>query len=130
MHWLLKEKTPSRQRTTTPQGLHWLQWDAPHLPPKLPFHFDDTISTPSNTPIHRPIPLTTPSGIQIQSAVLPQYIHADRQTWDDMVSNISALLCYSDSERRANNKLTYLLTYIYRDLNVVFDKFSGGKSRN
>jgi len=34
---------------------------------------------------------------------LPQYIHADRQTWDDMVSNISALLCYSDSERRANN---------------------------
>jgi len=51
-----------------------------------------------------PTPLTTPNGIWMQSAVLPQYIHADRQTWDDMVSNNSALLCYSDSERRAKNQ--------------------------
>ena len=26
---------PSRQRITTPQSPHWLQWHAPHLPPKL-----------------------------------------------------------------------------------------------
>jgi len=24
---------PSRQRITTPRRTHWLQWDAPHLPP-------------------------------------------------------------------------------------------------
>jgi len=40
-----------------------------------------TITTPSNTPIPRPIPLITPNGIQIQSAVLPQYtLRTDRQT--------------------------------------------------
>ena len=36
--------------------------------------FPTTISTPLNTPIPRPTPLTAPNGIQIQSAVLPQYI--------------------------------------------------------
>ena len=39
--------------------------------------------TPSNTPIPRPTPLTTPNGIQIQSAVFPQFTHrgqTDRQT--------------------------------------------------
>jgi len=37
--------------------------------------------TPSNTPISRPIPLTYPNGIRIQSVVLPQYIiQTDRQT--------------------------------------------------
>jgi len=36
---------------------------------------------PSNTPISRPTPLTTPNGIQVQSAVLPQYtIWTNRQT--------------------------------------------------
>jgi len=39
------------------------------------------ISTQSNTSIPRPTPLTTPNGIQIQSAVLPQYtLRTDRQT--------------------------------------------------
>jgi len=34
---------------------------------------------PSNTPVPRPTPLTSPNSIHIQSAVLPQYtIHTDR----------------------------------------------------
>jgi len=38
--------------------------------------------TPSNTPIPRPIPLTIPNGILIQSAVLLQYtFQSDRHTW-------------------------------------------------
>ena len=56
-----------RSRTTTQQSPHWLRWDAP----RLPFPFDD--HRPSNTPIPRPTPLTTPNGIQIQSVFLPQY---------------------------------------------------------
>jgi len=36
---------------------------------------------PSNTPMPRPTPLTTPNGIWIHSAVLPQYtFRTDRQT--------------------------------------------------
>jgi len=56
------------------QRPHWLQWDAPNSPSKLPLPFDD----------HHPIkytPLTTSNGILIQSAVLPQYTfrtHTDR----------------------------------------------------
>jgi len=34
---------PSWQRITMPQSPHWLQWDASHLSPKLPFH--STITT-------------------------------------------------------------------------------------
>ena len=66
---------------------HWLQWDVPNSPTKQPFPFDD--HHPSNTPIHRPTPLTIiPNGIWIQSAVLPKYTfwtdrpthtHTDRQ---------------------------------------------------
>ena len=70
-NWEELRRHPSRQKATTPQSLHRLQWDASHLPPKLTFSFDDI--HPSNTPIPRPIPLTNPNGIQIQSAVLPQY---------------------------------------------------------
>jgi len=36
-------------------------------------HFYSMISTPSYTPIPRLTPLTTPNGIQIQSAICPQY---------------------------------------------------------
>jgi len=32
---------PLRHWITTPQSPQWLQWDAPHLPPKLPLLFDD-----------------------------------------------------------------------------------------
>ena len=35
--------------------------------------------------------------------------HVRTDRWDDMVSNISALLCYADSERRANN-ITYRMS--------------------
>ena len=49
-----------------------------------------------NTLIHRATPLITPNGIQIQSAVLPQY--TDRPT-DWQVSKKSAYaLYYIDSE--------------------------------
>jgi len=42
------ESPPSaRQRITTPQSPHWLQWDAPHLPQNC--SSPSTISTPSNT---------------------------------------------------------------------------------
>jgi len=48
-------------------------------PQKCPFSFDD--DQLSNTPIPRPTPLTTPNGIRINSAVLPQYtFQTDRQT--------------------------------------------------
>ena len=53
---------------------------SPHLPPKLPLPFRRS-PPPSNTPISRPTPLTTPNGIQIQSAILPQYtFRTDRPT--------------------------------------------------
>jgi len=76
--WEKPRRHPSRRRITMPQqSPHWLQWDAPHnsktasslrrSPPK------------SNTPIPSPTPLTTPNGIRIQSAVLPQLTVADRQ---------------------------------------------------
>ena len=60
--------------TTTQQIPHWLQWDAANSPPKLPLPLRR--SPPKfNTPIPSPTPLTTPNGIQIQSAVLPQLTH-------------------------------------------------------
>jgi len=97
---------------------HWLQWDAPNSPPKLPLGLRRS-SPKSNTPIPSPTPLTTPNGIQIQSAVLPQYRCADRQTWDDIsvTYRVSALLSYSDRERRATvilikvNKSTHTTVY-------------------
>ena len=115
-HWAISVSLSSGANKTSPQSnlrrarrscrtiqhsLHWLQWDAPNSPPKLPLL---RRSPPkSNTPIPSPTPLTTPNSIRIQSAILPQYRCADRQTWDDMVNHNSALLSYSDSERRANN---------------------------
>jgi len=78
--WEESRRRPSLQSITTPQGAYLLQWGAPHLPPKLPFPLRQS-SLPSNTSIPQPTPLTTPNDIQIQSAVLPQYIlRTDRQT--------------------------------------------------
>jgi len=54
-------------RTTTPQipiGYNGM----PHIYPKTD-PSSSTISTPSDTPIPRPTALTTPNGIQIQSAI-------------------------------------------------------------
>jgi len=59
---------------------HWKR-----QPPKTPSSPWGTW-TPSNTPIPRPTPLTTPNSMWIQSAVFPQYItfrkdkHTDRPT--------------------------------------------------
>jgi len=68
--------------TTTQHSPHWLQRDATHSPPQIA-PFRGVISTlvyllhPSTS---RP---TTPNGIQIQSAVFPQYTgQTDRHTTD------------------------------------------------
>ena len=66
--------------------------DALHLPPKLPLL--PRSPPPAKTPIPRPTPLITPNDIQIQSAVLPQYIlrtdrPTDRQTDRQMGSTTS-----------------------------------------
>jgi len=75
-----------------------------------------TISTPSTTPKPRPTPLTTPYGIQIQLAVLPQYTfrtRTDRQTHrptdnlGDRSVRRALMLCYVDSERHAKNYYNY-----------------------
>jgi len=45
---------PSRQRISTPHSSHWLQWDAPHLSPKLPIPFDDFHPNPIYSSLNRP----------------------------------------------------------------------------
>ena len=74
-----------RSRTTTQQSPHWLQWDAPNSTQNYPFLFDDRHPHLIHRPVPRPTPLTTPNGIRIRSAVLPQYTfrtdrHTDRPT--------------------------------------------------
>ena len=61
--------------------------------------FLSTITTPSNTPISWPTPFNIPNGIQIQSAVLPQYTfrthrHTDRPTHetDDRFTSLALTL--------------------------------------
>jgi len=79
----------------------------PHLLSKLPLHLRRS-PPPSNTPISRLTPLTTPNGIQIQLAIFPQFTHGqtDRPTdrWSIGDSSVPtpayALLYYSDA---ANN---------------------------
>jgi len=57
----------------------------PHIYPKTAPNTRRRSPPPSNAPIPRPISLTTPNGIQIQSAVFPQITNrTDRPTdrWD------------------------------------------------
>jgi len=57
--------------------------------------FPRLISTPSNTPIPRPTQLTTPNGIQIQSAVFLQFTHqTDRHRKTEMVLQ-NSVKCYT-----------------------------------
>jgi len=44
----------SRQRTTTPYSPHSLQWEAPYLPSKLSFPFDDLYRHLIHPSVHRP----------------------------------------------------------------------------
>jgi len=74
-------RTTDRSVHTLPHNyatkLHWLQWDAPNSPIKLPFddHHTHQHTHPSTDPTHHP------NGIRIQWAVLPQYsFRTDRQT--------------------------------------------------
>jgi len=73
----------------------------PTFTPKLPVPFDDHHLHPMHQ-IPRPIPLTTPNGVRIQSAVLPQYtfrtdIHTQTDRWDkrQVYSNDAYALLYS-----------------------------------
>jgi len=96
----------------------WLQWDASNLPQNCPF--PSTMTTTSNTPIHRQTPLTIPNGIRIHSAVLPRYTfrterQTDRQTdrptrhshrpTDGLGDVVRNMIVYAliELERRANN---------------------------
>ena len=66
---------------TSPQ---WLQECPKFMPKTAPSHL--MITTPSNTPIPQPTPLTIPNGIRIQSAVFPQYTF-----WTDRHTNTNRL---------------------------------------
>ena len=103
------------------QSPHWLQWDASNSP-KTAHNSPSTITAPSNTPIPRPTPLTTPNGIRVHPMSHFATVHfpdihthrpnrpTDRQTDSptdgigDRDYNISAYDRYIDRERRANNK--------------------------
>ena len=73
-----------------------------------------TITTPSNTAIPRPTPLTIPNGIRIHSAVLPQYtFQTDRQTdrWSmrETCTNSAYALIGSDALKRHQTALEYYI---------------------
>ena len=78
---ICKSFAPRSRPITTPAPHHsFFTGGMPFLPPN-----QQRQSTPSNTPIPRPTQLTTPNGIRIQSAILPQYtFRTDRLTdaWD------------------------------------------------
>ena len=60
--------------------LHWLQWDTPYPPPKLPLCVGQ-LPTPINCLILGLSQPTNPNGTQIQSAVFPQSTgQTDRKT--------------------------------------------------
>ena len=115
--YIVLHRCPERSNQTKPQSNlrraasqmpHWLQWDASTTPQNCPFSFDDH-HHPSDTPIPRPTPLTTPNGIRIHSAVLPQYIlRTDRQIdrWSRrMFHNMSHLnSLYLIESAAANNE--------------------------
>jgi len=101
--------TPSNTSMPGHWCIRWGSTHSPHSPPQTPARslyalthsyatkaplvtgrpkfipktapYSSTITTPSNTPIPWPTALTTPNGIRIHSAVLPQYtLRTDRQT--------------------------------------------------
>jgi len=135
--WRSNLRRAHRSRTTMQQSPHWLQWDTPNSPPKLPLLLRRSLP-PSNTPILRLASLTIPNGIPIQPAVLPQYTFRsytetnwpiDRQTdrWDRrQVYTISAYTCYIDREQRAKNfwKIAWTLDHLKCAIGVLFWKFS------
>jgi len=88
--WEESHRHPSWQRITMPQSPTGDN-RMPHIYPQN-CHFPLMISTPSNTSIPRLTPLTTPSGIQIQSVVFPQFTHrivrqTDKWTKQQLCSN-------------------------------------------
>jgi len=90
-----------------------------------PFPLDD-LYLPSNAPIPRPTPLTIPNGIQIQSAILPQYtLQTDQQsnrrtdrltdTWDwwRVCSKRRLRLIVSDVANKNYTSIVLILFYHY-----------------
>jgi len=95
-------------RKAASQSSHWLAYNGTSQihPQNCPF--PSTITTPFNTAIPRPTPLTIPNGIRIHSAVLPQYtFRTDTPTdrWARrQVSKISRLrLTLSDAASNNSN---------------------------
>ena len=69
-------RTFAQLRNKVPTGYNEMPQIHPKTAPSLL-----TITTPSNTPIPWPTPLTTPNGMWIQSDILPQYtFQTDRHT--------------------------------------------------
>jgi len=83
--WEEPRRHPSRKKIATPQSPHWLQWDALHLPPKLPLLFNDLYLHL----IHPSLADTThhPTGNQIQSAIFPQFTHQTDRPADGIGDN-------------------------------------------
>jgi len=110
-----------RSRTTRQQSPHWLQWTPQIHPRPAPSH-STIIPLPSNTPIPRSTPLTTPYGIGIQSAVFPQYtFQSDRQTVlqihrqaDRQTDRQTDRPRHEIGDRSAREGLGPTLYYIYR----------------
>ena len=82
-----------RSRTTTQQSPHWFQWDATHLPPKLPLPLQRSLLL-SNTPIHR-------------------QPHSSPQTASDPVSRFSRV--HFPHRHRPTDRHTH--TQVYTDYN-------------
>jgi len=106
---------------------HWLQWDALHLPPKLPLPLRWS-PLPSNTPIPRPIPLTTPNGIHMQSAIFSQYRHTHGISDRPVRIPTYTLLYYSNTANNNNRSSGRYADYVICSSELggpVDDSFNG-----
>jgi len=86
---------------------HWLQLDVPHSPPKLPLPVGQTPPL-STWRILGPSQPTSPNGIQIWLAILPQYTgqtdtHTETDRWDGEIISTNTRLCSIDYSNTGNN---------------------------
>jgi len=104
--------TARRSCTSTQQSPHWLQWDVPNLPPKLPIslrrlppHLTHHRSIdPTHHPRRHPVCHKTLSG--------PTDRQTDRPTDGIGYNSVPRVLTlyYTDTERRANNSLDFTVS--------------------
>jgi len=100
--WQLDRST--HFHTTTQQSSNWLQWDTANSPPNCPFPFNDHHQNLIHLYRARPHSPCQTASRSNQPFRHNPHVRTDR--WEDMVSKISALLCYADRERRAKNVQT------------------------